>query len=298
MPKQWIFNIFISIGLLTTGYGNGHGIVLDGSLIVTDVTPVQFCVVWVTSEPAYGWVKVSLDPEGKVPCREAEVTFESAEYPPAENLGVMKVRVTGLKPDTEYFFQAKSTTKNDGIEYLSPLNRLRTEKNSVIVRNDLLAYKVSIGDNTPAPGTLVIASVENASHPISGWVGGGGVPEQWGAIDTNNFYGRNTSVNLEVEGGEVINLTLLGGSLGSVETQETVPEETGTMQELKTSARLLDSQSGLTASVPQNGVNGSEGSGGGSGCFISAASGGMWEFFRSINRKSIIWQQLNKNTGD
>lgn len=272
MLKKSIVVSIILLGLLVPVFGSAHAAVIEGRVMVTDVTPVQFCVVWATSEPASGWVDVFLDQEGKVPCMDAVVTFESTDHPPAEDFGVMKVRVTGLKPETEYFFRAKSTAKKNGTEYLSPFNRVRTEKNSVIVRNDVLALKVSIGDNTPAPGTLVIASVEKASHPISGWVGGG-VPEQWGAIDTNNFYDSDTSVNLELEGGEVINLTLLGGSLGSVEAQETVPEETGNMQALKISARLLDPQSVPIAPIPQIGVDGSEGGGGSSGCFISILLG-------------------------
>ncbi len=235
MVKRGVYFIFLALGLGIAVQGNSLAVVIEDSLVVTDVTPVQFSVVWATSEPAWGSLDVFLDQEGTIPFIEAVVISESAEHPPAEDIGVMKVRVVGLKPDTEFFFQAKSTAKNDNAVYLSPIKRVKTEKSSIIVRNDVLAQKVGIGENKPAFGTLVVASVDEASYPVSGWVGDG-VPDQWGAIDTNNFYDRETHVNLELEGGEVINLMLFGGSLGSVETQETVPEETGGMQALKTEA--------------------------------------------------------------
>jgi len=288
MVKRICF-ILLALGLGMSVCGSSHAVVIEDTLMVTDVTPVQFCVIWATSEPAFGWLNVFLDPEATTPYTEAVVISESAEHPPAEDIGVMKVKVVGLKPDTEYFFQTETIAKAENTIYLSPIKRVRTEKASIIVRNDVLVHKVGIGENKPALGMLVIASVDKASYPVSGWVGHG-VPDQWGAIDTNNFYDRETHVNLELEGGEVINLMLFGGSLGSVETQETVPEETGGIQSLEIAANLPDSGSGPTISPPQDSMpdsgsgptisppqdstGGGGADGGGASCFIATAAFG------------------------
>jgi hypothetical protein len=265
--RRGIFGFLLVFGLGITGYSTAHGQVIEGSLVVTDVTPVQFCVIWGTREPATGWVSVFLDSEGANPWAGAVVKSESSEHPPAETIGVMKVKVMGLKPDTEYFFRTQTTMKKNSDVYESPVIRVRTEKSSVIVRNDVLVQKVNIGETNPAPGILVIASVAGASYPVSAWVGDG-VPEEWAAIDTNNFYNSQTHFNLELKGGEVITLKVFGGALGSVEMAETIPEESGGMQRLSRAASLTSAG----YSVPESpaGPTGASGGGGG-GCFISAA---------------------------
>jgi len=264
--KRSIFGILLVLVLGMAVCGTGYGAVIENSLVVTDVTPVKFSVVWGTQEPATAWVSVFLDLEGIKPCTEAVVKSESSDHPPAEEIGVLKVSVTGLKPDTEYFFRTYTTVTKNNAVYDSPMIRVRTEKVSVIVRNDVLVQKVQIGEAKLAPGMLVIASVESASYPITGWVGDG-VPEEWAAIDTNNFYGRDTHVNLELSGGEGIKLKVFGGSVGSVETEETIPQESGGMQQLSRAVSLAGSgsASGTTAKVE------SGGGGGGGGCFIAAA---------------------------
>lgn len=273
MAKRGIYFILLALGLGMSVYGS-HAAVIEESLMVTDVTPAQFCAVWATSEPAFGTLNVFLDPQATTPCTEAVVISESAEHPPAEDIGVMKVKAAGLKPDTEYFFQTETIAKADNTIYLSPLKGVRTEKASIIVRNDVLVQKVGIGEDKPALGMLVIASVDKASHPVSGWVGHG-VPDRWGAIDANNFYDREMHVNLELEGGEIINFILFGGSLGSVETQETVPEETGGMQSLEIAANLPDSGSGPTIPPRQDSTDGGgahAGGGSGGSCFMATAA--------------------------
>ena len=61
-------------------------------------------------------------------------------------------------------------------------------------------------------------------------------------IDTSNFFDLQTHVNLELSGGEVIHLTLFGGSLGSLETQDVVPQENGSMQSLAVAAYLPEAE--------------------------------------------------------
>lgn len=250
-------------GLLMTGYGMSLGAVIENSLVVTDVTPAQFCVIWGTQEPASGWVDVFLDQDATIPFTEAVVEPESPAHPPAEDIGVIKVKVVGLKPDTEYFFKARTTLKRNSAVYMSQVNRVRTEKVTVIVSNDVLLQKAVVGETDPAKGMVVIASVEGASYPVSGWVGHN-APAQFAAIDTNNFYSNQTHANLELYGDEIIELTVFGGSLGSVETVETVPEETGGGQKLSRAVSFVSTGSSYT-------VSGEASGGGGGGCFIAAS---------------------------
>jgi hypothetical protein len=248
---------------------SGAGIVDVNSVRVTDVTPVQFAVVWGTSEPATGSVNVFADADGAVPVMDAVVTFESSAHLPAEDLGVMKVRVTNLQPNTQYFFQVSVTSKNSGSVFAYPDSPpylgVITEQGTIIVRNDVLAQQISIGNGKSTQGTLAIAEIDLASYPVTGWAGDG-VPDGWVVIDTNNFYDKDTHVNLELLGGEPITFTYFCGSMGSVVTSDSVPAESGGIQPVKVAANLPDSGSGGDSSSSTS----SAGSGGGA-CFIDTA---------------------------
>ena len=253
--------------------------VIDVNMVwVTDVTPVQFAVVWGTSEPATGSVNVFADADGAVPVMDAVVQFESSGYPPSEDIGVMKVRVNNLKPNIQYYFQIKSISKSSGGVSTHPdgppFLEVTTEQGSVIVRNDVLAQQISIGGGQSTQGTLVIAEIDQASHPVTGWAGDG-VPDGWVAIDTNNFYDKDTHVNLELLGGEPITFTYFGGSMGSVETSDTVPAENGGMQPVKVAANLPDDDSGGGSSTSSSSDSGG---GGGGSCFIATALDDLFGF--------------------
>jgi hypothetical protein len=219
-------------------------------------------------------VNVFLDEDGTVPVPEAIITPESADHPPAENIGVMKVQVTNLKANTTYYFQTKTTSQNDGTTFLSPesppFTAVTTEKESVIVRNDVLAQEISIGAGKSTQGTLVIAEIDQASYPVTGWAGDG-VPDGWVSIDTNNFYDKDTHVNLELNGGEPITFTYFCGSLGTVETNDTVPAESGGIQQVSVKASLPSSGSGGGS---LSSTNSSGGGAGGGSCFIATAAFG------------------------
>ena len=290
MARRGIRTIFLAVTLCLLAHGtSAAGIINGNSVWVTDVSPVQFAVVWTTSEPATSSVRVFEDAKGSVPSFQAMLISESAQHPPAEDLGVMKVRVVGLKPDTRYFFQIKSTSKNDKTVELYPSQlpflEVTTEKvstdtssadgnkvddeNDGLVQNDVLAQEVIAGDGKSTDGMLIIASVEGASHPITGWVGNG-VPGQRALIDTNNFYQSDTHESLELRGGEAVNLMLVTGTADPVEIQIRIPEETGGIQSTQAAMTLPDSGSDSGSAGSSGG-----GGGGGGGCFIATASGGF-----------------------
>jgi hypothetical protein len=260
----------LGVCLLVPGV-SGAGIVDVNSVRVVDVTPVQFAVVWGTSEPAIGSVNIFADADGIVPVTDAVVEFESSAHPPAEDNGVMMVRVNNLKPNTQYFFQITTSPKGGGgvssYPDVPPYLEVTTEQGSVIVRNDVLAQQISIGGGQSTQGTLVIAEIDQASFPVTGWAGDG-VPEGWVAIDTNNFYDKDTHVNLELLGGEPITLTFFCGSMGCVVTRDTVPPENGGMQPVKVAANLPGDGSGGGSS---SSTSSDSGGGGGGSCFISTA---------------------------
>ena len=219
-------------------------IISPAHLTITDVTPRSFSVVWTSSEPATCSLNLFADAQGNTPYDEVQIISESSEHLPAETIGIMKVQVVGLKPDSQYFFQTKTIFKKNGAVSLypegPPFIEVRTEESSIFVNNDVLAQEITFGDGKSTLGTLLLAQVDKASYPISGWAGDG-LPDQWAAINTNNFYDKEEHVNLELEGGEVINLVLLVGCLRFAESQDIIPGETGGIQKLAVKAILLDS---------------------------------------------------------
>ena len=267
--NKYLFLFVLSVGLIVPGVSYG-GVIDVNSVRVTDVTPVQFSVVWGSMEPATGSVNVFADVDGTIPVAGAVLSFESVEHPPAEDIGVMKVQVSNLEANKSYYFQIKTTSKNTGAVFLypesPPFMNVVTEEGSSIVRNDVLAQQISIGAGKSTQGTLVIAAVDQASYPVTGWAGDG-VPDGWAAIDMNNFYDKGTHSNLELAGGEPLFLTYFCGALGTVETNDTVPAETGGIQKAVVAVTLADG--GTEGDTP---TSSSSGSGGGAACFISILS--------------------------
>ena len=243
--RSKIFRVLLTLSLVLFAHEVCKAeIVSPARLTITDVIPGAFSVVWSVSEPATCSLNVFLDAEGITPYDGARIISESAEHFPAENIGVMKVRVAGLEPGSQYFFQTKTSFKRDGSVSLypegPPFIEVRTEESSTVVNDDVLAQEIVFGDGKLARGTLLLAKVDQASYPISGWAGDG-LPDQWAAINTNNFYDKEEHVNLELQGGEDINLVLFAGCLRFVETQDVIPEETNGIQKLASKAILQNS---------------------------------------------------------
>jgi UDP-N-acetylglucosamine:LPS N-acetylglucosamine transferase len=93
------------------------------------------------------------------------------------------------------------------------------------------------------------------------------VAGHYAPINANNFYDEETRINLELRGGEVLAVKVVGGSLGFAETQELVPEESGGMQKLSRAVSMAGPAS------QQQSSGSTAASAGGGGCFISAMGG-------------------------
>jgi hypothetical protein len=230
----------ISLGILVHGVSEA-AITFEPLLI--DVTPVNFAVVWATSEPATCSVNVFLDADGTTPYTEAVVISESGAHPPAEDRGVMKVHVGGLKSDTTYYYQI-ITVSNEGVlvePASGPLPSVHTEYSAAIVitNNGSLAHRVLESDGaTPADGTLVVAEIPGASSPITAWAGEYSTFPGWAFLVLDNLYdqasvyGNGGHVNLRLLGGETVTLTSIGGSIGFRRLSGTLPQELGGTVEL------------------------------------------------------------------
>jgi hypothetical protein len=203
-------------------------------LWVTDVIPGAFSVVWVANREASCFVNVYADADGKEVMTNLTIIDESALHPPAEQKGVMKVRVSGLEPGTTYYFR-RVTISNDLVLVEpagGPLPSVTTELTSVVVENDFLRHRVwMIDGSTPAKGALVLANVEGGSYPITGWVGDG-ITAPDVLINLRNVYSAAEHRNLELLGGESITLESIGGLMGFQSLKGVVPARSGKIQTL------------------------------------------------------------------
>jgi hypothetical protein len=193
-------------------------------LIVTDVTPVSFSVVYISSESSTGSVRVF--DKNMRELTGLKVLSESQLYPPAEDFGLIQVKVEGLKPNKTYYLQTVTASKSDGKVTVHPKDpvSVRTEKTAIPVNNSILAQKIYFKNEIPGDGSLLIVSLEGSSYPVSGWVGGyPNPPSPWALVDLNNLYSVNTHQNLEVRGGENIIVEVLGGVRGYARYVAKVP---------------------------------------------------------------------------
>jgi hypothetical protein len=205
------------------------------NLWITDVTPRSFSLVWTASGPATGSANVYADPQGNNPIGDLTIIDASSQHPPAAENGVIKVTILELKPNTTYYFETV-TTSSQGV-HVEPtsgdLPGVQTEDKSTIVENIYIAHRIVQSDgNTPADGALLLAEVEGANYPITGWVGEG-LPSPFVLVNLDNVYGESSHQNLELNGGEAITLTTVGGVLGTRKLVGVVPAETGVISTLQ-----------------------------------------------------------------
>jgi hypothetical protein len=222
----------------------------------TDVTPTAFSVVWETNEPSVPSLIVYDDAFNDI-TDTLGIINESASYPPAEDLGVMKVRVTGLLPDTQYYFRTITAAKASETTVSYPENDyipVTTNLTSVVVDNNLIFIQILESDGvTAAHGTILLAEVQGARHPVTGWQGDG-IPDPFAYVDLNNLYGEATGENLELFGGESITLRVFGGASGSLLIEGVLPDENGdafkTLEGLTAEDQTLSAGSGIPPLPP------------------------------------------------
>jgi len=200
-------------------------------LTITDVTPLSFSVVWISSEPSTCTLLV-LNEGGPL---ETGISFEpeSKNYPPAEQLGVMKVRVSGpaIHHDTTYYFQTLTTSKADNTVTVYPEDPIsvRTQQSAFPIDNFVLLQDIYFENEEYGDGSLMIVLVEGMNYPVSGWTGEYPNPSSpWAPADLNNAYSSLTHEPLEIHGGEELTIEIFGGVRGYANSvRETPPPPAG-----------------------------------------------------------------------
>ena len=196
-------------------------------VMITDVTTRSFSVIWASSEASNADLEIYEDPDGMVPVTGIVITPHPVESGNAaiatlaEDRGVMKVRATGLSANTTYYFQTKTSSKTTpDVTYYpasSPFMSVTTEAltartyesgaDTLPFSNDVIIEPCYLDDGvTPAEGTILLATLENAEFPLTAFVGDG-LAAPYALIDLNNAFSRETHENMDCSQGE--NLTLL-----------------------------------------------------------------------------------------
>lgn len=190
---------------------------------VSDVTTRSFSVAWLTSasEPSTGTLNVYSAPD----CT-AEVGGIVVNSRGADTTGVIQVTVTGLIPDTAYCYQTVTTSRSTSETTIAPIppGIVTTERQTVRTytqgteilpfSNDLLYHPVFRFDGTAGAGGVLMVSVDGGSYPVSAWVGDNGILAPHTLIDLNNLFRADTRENINLAGGERINMLELRGSNG------------------------------------------------------------------------------------
>lgn len=221
-------------------------------VMVTDVTPRSFSVIWASSEASYPDLYVYDDAAGSIPTADAVITLQPVKCGNStlgvisENNGVLKVKVTSLVPNTTYYIQTVTTSKSTmDVSYYpasTPLRSATTE--SLVVRtkmcgdakipfvNDLITVDCYLPNGfTPAEGTLLLAEVEGCEYPVSCFVGDC-MPLPKAYIDLNNLFSYQWYETEPLFGGETLVLTQFMGIHG-FETLEYFIPKNGQLSEIK-----------------------------------------------------------------
>jgi len=204
------------------------------NVLVTDVTPVSFSVIWSSSEACTSNVNIFMDEEGNEPATGVTIVSQPVKNGEmsiaiaAEGNGVMKVFVGGLEQDTTYYYQTVTTSKSSGhityhpesapmIQVTTASRASRTEVNAnleVPFTNDLILQDCYLPDGvTPAHGSLIVAYAEGAYYPVSNFMGDGVASPQC-YVDLNNLFDPLTLENKPLYGGEWLLLTRFMGLNG------------------------------------------------------------------------------------
>lgn len=231
--------------------------------VITDVSDRSFSIVWTSSEPADPSVAVFTDAAATQPAANTVLTaFPVHTGNPAlrlavreqsrqqimtdaRNRGVMKLKVSGLAPQTTYYLKLgamsqisqQTTLCPDAGALLcidTPVLVITTEAGATreynpgsglqLFTNDQLLYRVAGG----VSGDLVISAIEGARYPVSSFVGDG-VPAPFALVDLNNLYSNSSGVSQRIAGsvpeasgdaGEVLIMRHYKGISGSVSSLE------------------------------------------------------------------------------
>jgi len=214
-------------------------------ITITDVTPDGFSVIWQATGPSTCGLEV-YDDTGAL-LSNLTMDFESALHAPAEDNGVMKIRVSGLQANTTYQFQTVTISKTNSLALFAPsypqLMQVTTESANATVANDSVKQQIYDEGGNDADGTLLVVSVEGGEYPVTAWAGDA-VSSPWAQVDLNQVYSQLTHENLQLLGGEELTLWAFGGLLGNYVNVQKCPSPTASVQVALPDASHLNTASG------------------------------------------------------
>ncbi len=230
--------------LLAVWIGHTEGGVPEVSdVMVTDITPRSFSVIWNSSEPSTSILDVFDGPDCLTPTAGAVIiphpiqSGDDTIRTSAENNGIMKVQVTGLEPFTEYCFQSITTSISTSEETVFPVTPIKITTETQITTthfvdadilpftNDILYFPINAPDQTTAidGGLLVVDLIGLSSSAITGFVGDG-IASPYTLLDLKNLFDRVDRENINLVGDERIKLLEYRGIQGcTLERYRKVP---------------------------------------------------------------------------
>lgn len=264
MENRWII-VFLFVLTLFVG-SNALAAPETVSVKVTDVTTSSFSLVWMTDVPANPTVEVysdismtnSLADSIKITSMPG-MSGETADT--ARQKGIMKVMVTGLKPETQYYVRAVTPDPNNqaSIGY-SPIQEVVTAAGIVpyttsddgalkVFSNDLMTFPVYIipgsTEDKPGLGDLIVLETPNSPYPVTAFIGEG-IKTPEGILDMNNLFGADKT-SLLIYGGEKAVLKIYrGGALSTLTHYRWVPQSSS-------SASVAGAEQGFFADVNLDG---------------------------------------------
>ncbi|MFA5905422.1 MAG: hypothetical protein WC836_15935 [Desulfobacula sp.] len=242
ITKKYILILIDLFSVFFLAVNSMAGIPVITDMMITDVSTRSFSVIWSASEGGKPAILVFNDAEGLFPVTGIQTTLQPLKngnlsiQTLAEDIGVMKVEVTGLLPDTIYYFKTITTSKSSGnitaYPETGPLSFVTTQSfttrtvfgsDEVPFSNDLIVMDCYLPDGvSPAQGTLLVAEVSKGSYPISEFVGDS-LPSPGACLDLNNIFSATTHRNMQLLGGESLTLTQVMGVHGMKSKSYTIP---------------------------------------------------------------------------
>ncbi|MFL0805493.1 MAG: thrombospondin type 3 repeat-containing protein [Agarilytica sp.] len=228
-----IVSVLLFVGVFFGGAGKTFGLNHSG-FVVADVSARSFTVNWQAVEAASPNIEIYSDVLGASSIAGLVVT-PSYTYSNnttlsemAEQAGVMRVRVSGLQPDTVYFFRLSTTPDSSGEAELFPvlgdaLPSIRTKPYSPAHSNESLIVDALLEDGiTAASGSIAILSVESSTTPISFMVGDG-AGSNGSILNLTNLFDSSLELHRAILGGEQASVRIMGGFNGEDVRQGVLP---------------------------------------------------------------------------
>ena len=195
---------------------------IPGRVLESDVAPRAFSLIYQGAPQDEVTLRLFADVQGQEAVTSAHVTREytlsgnSALTQIMKDLGVVRLRISSLQPDTTYFYQLEITSAGTQssvfIPASTPLPSVRTTAGIDAVNNPTVGVQVALADLQSAAGTLVVMKVAGSDSFVSHIVGDA-YPQDLAVTNLNNLLSPSGQ-NMQLAGGESILTNVRGGSAG------------------------------------------------------------------------------------